>query len=131
MGPVYEQWHFDRKKKAEEKVGGVELSRLPTEKKWMLSWRKLPETEGVNPSLRTNSFNAVIMKYDRFEFKIFGYYNNHGTTDVFIMYWDRAAEPKYGSWSQKNPPLQGNWFLEPVSDNLFTGWARNRKGDLR
>ena len=131
--PFCDQWFLEREKKAAAKIVAqtktTDVSKPITERKWILSWRKLPETKGVNPSVRTNSFNAVIMKCDRFEFKIFGYYNNHGNTDGFIMYWDKAASPDYGSWSQKSPPLQGTWFLELVTDNLFTGWVRNTKGE--
>lgn len=104
-------------------------SKSVTERRWVLTWRKLPQTMGVNANIRKKSLSAAVLKCDRFEFKIIGYYDNHGTTDTFIMYWDKAANPDFGNWSQKTPPLQGSWFLEPVSDNLFTGWVRNTKGE--
>ena len=124
-------WVGDMRKTipSKPKAATVSIPKSVTERKWTLSWRKLPNTKGVNSEVRTNSFNAVVLKCDRFEFKIFGYYNNHGNTDGFIMYWDKAASPDYGSWSQKSPPLQGTWFLELVTDNLFTGWVRNTKGE--
>ena len=132
VGPFCDQWLTKRAEKAiaktEAQTKTIALPRLPTERKWVLSWRKLPGTKGVNQDVRTNSFNAVVLKCDRFEFKIFGYYNNHGTTDGFIMYWNKATNPDHGSWSQKSPPLQGTWFLEPVSDSLYTGWVRNTNG---
>ncbi|HEY4496484.1 MAG TPA: hypothetical protein VJC04_04010 [Candidatus Paceibacterota bacterium] len=38
------------------------------------------------------------------------------------MNWDKATEPDYGSWSQKEPPLKGIWFLKQVNPVLFFGW---------
>ena len=111
-----------RKEKVAAQTKTTTTPKSVTEKRWKLCWSKQPLVKGLAPDMRNGSFPSAIVCYDMFQFKIVGYYDNHGTTETFIMNWDKAAEPDHGSWSQKNPPLKGIWFLKQVNPNLFSGW---------
>ena len=54
-----------------------------TERKWKLRWKKLPTTpNGVNGNQREIRLDAVVMKYDRFEFKIVVFYKEQGQEKI-------------------------------------------------
>jgi len=93
-----------------------------TEKKWRLCWLTPPEIRGMSSEMRNGNFPVTITLCDTFQFKIVNRHNDLEKTEAFIMNWDKAAEPNYGSWSQKDPPLKGTWFLKQVNPVLFFGW---------
>ncbi|OGZ55711.1 MAG: hypothetical protein A3J04_04150 [Candidatus Ryanbacteria bacterium RIFCSPLOWO2_02_FULL_47_14] len=100
-----------------------------TERKWKLRWKKLPTTpNGVNGNQREIRLDAVVMKYDRFEFKIVVFYKEQGQDEQALLYWNRVESPHYGIWSQNNPKDSGRWALERVRDDLFVGWETSSTG---
>jgi hypothetical protein len=76
-------------------------------------------TSGCNP--------ATVLRYSEASFEIVVEYRDKGAPKKCILNWDRSVSGREGTWQQPSPPDSGTWYLEPVSEDRFTGYFTSVK----